>query len=278
MNRERTRMIRKRLIQLWLVFCLLPAMAGCSQKAAPDSPQTPEAETAGGGAAGEGKSISEAIESITANSEETEMTGSDGYKKALAFMIEKYGFTVEELLGLDVEALIEDYHLDTEEYTKEEVAEIIGDQREYYLLDPADEAFSLLGNTNEVNANSADLPENADIAKIAIYINSGSLQKRIMFDLEDDLYYVDDGTPYVLEAEQIEIIKAGLKEAGVSTWDHYYENSGEQETTGSLRWKLVILLRDGTECAYGGYTKDMSTLPDNYDKLEKAFNEAAGSE
>ena len=79
----------------------------------------------------------------TADTEEDTMTGSEGYKKALVFMVEKYGFTVEELLGLDVEALIADYRLDSEDYTKEEIAEIIEDQREYYLLNPADEIFSI---------------------------------------------------------------------------------------------------------------------------------------
>ena len=37
----------------------------------------------------------------------------------------------------------------------------------------------------------------------------------------------------------------------------------------------MILLRDGTECAYGGYTRDMSTLPDSFDKLRTALTEAA---
>ena len=268
-------MCREGLIRFLLIFCLMPAIVGCGQKAVQTSPETTGTETAGGGAADDEKSANDASENIIADSEVTEMTGAEGYKKALAFMVNKYGFTVEELLGIDVEALIEDYQLETEDYTKEEIVEILEDQRDYYLLDPADEVFSLLGNTNEVNADSVDLPENADIAKVAIYINSGSLQNRYLFDFEENLYYVNDGIPYILEDEQIEAIKAGIKEAGLSTWDHYYENSEEKDTTGSLRWKLVILLRDGTECAYGGYTRDMSTLPDSFDKLRTALTEAA---
>ena len=213
----------------------------------------------------------------TADTEEDTMTGSEGYKKALVFMIEKYGFTVEELLGLDVEALIADYRLDSEDYTKEEIAEIIEDQREYYLLNPADEIFSILGNPDDVPAISSDLPENADIAKIAMYINSGSLQRRVLFDLEDELYYVNDGTPYVLEPEEADKLKAVLKEAGVSSWEHVYEKDGEPETTGSLGWKLVIVLKDQTECVYGGYTRDMSNLPDGFDQVDTVFSEIAKS-
>lgn len=271
-------MIRKWLIQSLLVFCLMPTIVGCGQKAVQTSQTTAGIETSGSEATDAEKDTNGANEETGTNSEETEMTGSDGYKKALAFMINKYGFTVEELLGLDVEALVEDYQLDKDEYTKEEIVEIIEDQRDYYLLDPADEIFSLLGNTDEVDPNSADLPENADIAKIAMYLNAGSLQERFLFDFEEKLYYVNDGIPYVLEEDQIETIKTGIKEAEVSTWNHYYESSDEQETTGSFGWKLVILLRDGTECAYGGYTRDMSTLPDQFDKLETALTNAVKAE
>lgn len=211
-------------------------------------------------------------ENTTEDTEEDVMTGSDGYKKALIFMVEKYGFTVEELLGLDVEALIEDYQLDSESYTKEEIAEILEDQREYYLLDPADEIFSLLGNTDEVPERGADLPENADIVKVAMYLNPGSLQKKVLFDLEENLYYVDDGTPYILEPEDADRIKDVIKEAGVSTWEHKYENKDEPETTGSFGWKLVILLRDQIQCTYGGYTRDMNNLPDGFERIDEVFS------
>lgn len=250
-------MIKRRIIKYAAVLILLLAITGC-----------------GTGTKEDNKDIDT---NSTAILEDNTMTGSDDYKKALTFMIEKYGFTVEELLGVDVEALIEDYCLESEEYTKEEIQEILEDMGDSYRLSSAREAFSVLGNTSEVPADSPDLPENPDIARLALYINSGSRQQRMAFDFEDYLYYTDDEVPYILEEEQADALKSVLNEAGVSSWNHYYEDGDEPETTGSLRWKLVIVLKDGTICSYGGYTRDMSNLPENFSRLEEVFTEVAES-
>ena len=99
----------------------------------------------------------------------------------------------------------------------------------------------------------------------------------MLFDFEDELYYVNDGTPYILESEDADKVKAVLKEAGVTSWEHLYENDDEPVTTGSLGWKLVIQLKDQTECVYGGYTRDMSNLPDGFDQVDTVFSEVAKS-
>lgn len=210
-------------------------------------------------------------------SEEETMTGADGYKKALAFMIEKYGFTAEELMGLDVEKIIEDYNLDTMDYSADEVRQIIEDEKDYYRIEPEDDIFSLIGNTGEIPA-GADLTADSDIVKIAFYENPGSLQRRMLFDLENKVYFVDDALPYEMSEEKVNILKNIAADTDLPNWQHSYKRDDEKETTGSYRWKMVFLLRDGTQCAYGGYTADMTTLPENYSAVKEILEKAAQEE
>ena len=63
----------------------------------------------------------------------------------------KYSVTDEMLEGIDAEALVEDYRMDETEYTKEEVWEIIEEQREYYAIDLSKEIFSILGDVDEIS-------------------------------------------------------------------------------------------------------------------------------
>lgn len=201
-------------------------------------------------------------------------TGEEGvHMSAEALLREKYQLTDDELSGIDADALVADYRMDEMDYTKEEVLEIIEDQREYYEDDPTAEIFSILGNTDEVPADSADFSETSTVTRVAYYANPGSAQKRVLFDLKNKMYYVDDGTMYYLDEYRCSQLVETLRNAGVSWWKHYYEDAAEQETTGSFAWKLVIEQENGPTCSYGGYTKDMSTLPQGFSDVDGLFTE-----
>lgn len=207
--------------------------------------------------------------------EDNAMTGSDGYKKALAFMIKEYGFTAEELIGIDVERLIEDYQFDKMDYSSEEVREIIEEQGDFYQLSIEDDIYSLLGSTSDVPSSGIDLPQNAEIVKIAFYENPGSLQRRMLFDLEDSVYFIDDAMPLELSADQVSKLKNIPNDTNISSWDHKYERNDEEETTGSYAWKMVFLLNDGKQCVFGGYTQDMKNLPEDYNTVVEIFKSIA---
>lgn len=242
-----------------LVTVSILAMTGCGAGSGRTEPTT----------LGDGQNNA-AVSTVNADndSEDNTMTGSEGYKKALAFMVENYGLTVEELAGLDVENIISDYELDKEDYTAEEVRAIIEEQKDFYRLDPAADIYSLLGDISDIPASGNDLTADADIVKIAFYENPGSLQRKMLFDLEENMYFVDDIMPRDLTADQVSTLKSIAKNTDISTWKHCYESDNEAETTGSYAWKLVFLLSDGTECVYGGYTRDMTTMPESYSSVK----------
>ena len=180
----------------------------------------------------------------------------------------KYSVTDEMLEGIDAEALVEDYRMDENEYTKEEVWEIIEEQREYYAIDPSKEIFSILGNVDEIPEESSSFSEDKDITKVAYYRNPGSFQEKIVFDLENNVYYKDDAKAYKMGNGVAKNIQETLKEAGISKWSHVYKDRGNINTTGSFGWKLAIEQEGGNICYYGGYTKDMSVLPENFVMVE----------
>lgn len=188
----------------------------------------------------------------------------------------KYSVTDEMLEGIDAEALVEDYRMDETEYTKEEVWEIIEEQREYYAIDPSKEIFSILGNVDEIPEESNSFSEDKDITKVAYYRNPGSFQEKIMFDLENNVYYKDNAEAYKIGDDAAKEIQKTLKEAGISKWSHVYKDRGNVNTTGSFGWKLAIEQEDGSICYYGGYTKDMTALPENFTMVEDVLLDAAG--
>ncbi|MBE5998203.1 MAG: hypothetical protein E7239_10765 [Sarcina sp.] len=248
-----------------LFLLVLLMMTGCGG--------TRTEPAAGGVGTGDGKMVNT---DITGEKwEDNAMTGSDGYKQALAFMAEQYGLTAEELMGIDVERLIEDYQLDRMDYSAQEVREILEEQGDSYQLQLEDDIYALLGNINDIPASGTDLTPDADIVKIAFYENPGSLQRRMLFDLEDCLGFLDDAVPFELSAEQVGSLKQIAADAKISSWQHKYARSDEKETTGSYAWKMVFLLSDGRQCIYGGYTQDMTGLPADYNTVAETFRSIA---
>lgn len=114
----------------------------------------------------------------------------------------------------------------------------------------------------------ADYNAEANIRRIAYYYNQGSLFQRSVFDLENGVFFVNTALPRTLGDEQLNMLRELADKWDIFEWEEYYEG-GEEPSTGSLRWKLVFEFDDDTACAFGGYTKDMTHLPDTYRDVNK---------
>lgn len=251
----------------WLAAAVSFIFAGCGRRTAAVS-----TESAGIGS----PAVAAQQQSDTENAEGSDMAAANAYQEAMEFMMTKYGFSAEELVGIDLERFIADYALRTMDYSADDVREILDEEKQYYPYDASSLVFALLGDPSDVPESGNDLPQSADITEIAYYANPGSLQRKMAFFLEEGLFYVDSAEPRVLTDEDAEKLRAIPKTTSVSSWAHRYVNSTEEEeTTGSLEWKIVFLLRDGTECVYGGYTRDMTNLPEDYSAVTDVFEKIA---
>lgn len=181
------------------------------------------------------------------------------------FLTEKYGFSEGELDGYDASAFVDDYNLRNEDYTAEEVRQLFEENRTYYQITETDKVYQILAPINEIPEKGKDLTPDSDVVKIGFYENPGSLQKYMLFDLENSKYYVDDAVPHVLSMENTAALRNICSDTPICSWKHLsIENSGN--STGSYAWKLVFLLRDGTKCIYGGWT-DKDIFPAGFEQV-----------
>ena len=204
----------------------------------------------------------EEVKEMTNETTNEMMDESSIYEDDLTFMVETFGLREEELIGIDLKRLIEDYRLRTMDYTAEEIREILKDQGDMYQDDGTTELFSIF------EQEGGALKEGAEIRRIAYYRNPGTLVQKAVFDLEYEEFFVDNPDPHPLTEEQVKLLKELPDKWGITKWDSWYE--GEEESgIGSLSWKLVFELEDETYCVYGGYTSDMTHLPETYNDVNK---------
>lgn len=189
------------------------------------------------------------------------------YQENLDFMIENYNFTAEELADIDLERFIEDYALDSLDYTPEEVQQILSDERDMYIDDGTTERFKIFDQKSDDTAT----PDKG-ISRIGYYYNEGTLLQRIVFDLENNVWYLNKNEAVSLDTDEADSLLSLDENYHVFQWDANYEGE-EEETTGSLRWKLVFEFEDGSYRSFGGYTKDMSHLPDNFREVNDLIND-----
>lgn len=181
----------------------------------------------------------------------------------LAFMIEGYGFEAEELEGIDLQKFIDDYQLHTRDYTSEEIREILRDEGDFYQDDGSTKIFSILNKKG-----TGSLGEKSQICRIGYYCNEGSLIQKVVFDLEKKEFYLNNTEPVSLTNDQLELLLNLPSKWNIAEWEDHCEGV-EEDSTGSLYWKLVFELEDETYCVYDGYTKDMSHLPKTYLEVDK---------
>lgn len=179
----------------------------------------------------------------------------------LTFMMEKYGFSADELEGLDLEKFISRYELRTRDYTAEEIREKLNSVGDRYKDDGTTRIYSIL------EAEETGSYEGGDVILIGFYYNSGTFTQRAVFDLESAVCYIDTAEPNLLTDEQIATLKSIAERNRVASWDSHYEGE-EEPSTGNYSWKLVFQVSDGTFSKYDGYTQDMSHLPDTYNDVK----------
>ena len=176
----------------------------------------------------------------------------------LDFMIEKYGFTADELEGVDLIKFINEYQLKTRDFTADEVRELLVTRGKYYIDDGKSKLYQIFDNQP-----GGSLSKDAKITKVAFVYNEGTLEQHLIFDLTNDKWYLDDATPHDMSKDQKELIEGLASKCDIYNWKNNYKGT-EADSTGSLYWKLVLELEDGSYCVYSGYTQDGSHLPPNY--------------
>ena len=181
------------------------------------------------------------------------------------FMMEKYGLRSDELSGLDLERFINDYQLRIREYSSEDIRRILDDEGDMYQDDGTTALFSIL------NATGERLKIDDSVTRIGLYVNSGTIIRRAVFDIEQKVFYVQTTEPHPLSEERIQILKSLPEQWDIFSWEQHCVGE-ENPSTGNFGWKLVFGLSNGNFSVYDGYTQDMSHLPNNFQEVYQQLN------
>lgn len=175
-------------------------------------------------------------------------------------LMDKYGLTPDELHGLDLDTLERDYNFLTNDYSAEEIRQILAEQGSYYM-DTDHGIYDLL---KAEPAQKVTL--DSRIRRIGLDYNEGSYYTRLVIDLDKQEYYRDNNPAQALTEEQREQLLGIVKEYAIDQWQTVYIGD-EEDTTGFLAWRLVFELQDGSDCVYCGETRNMTSLPDTFGEV-----------
>ena len=264
----------KKMVCIFLICMVGLWTAGCGSGDSKTGPTVTESREGGSGAeagpvstdsiweTGEDRSLSDSgvteAEDGSMNKSETE------FREIMEFMTEEYGFKEKELEGYDLIRLMKDYDFRNLDYTADEVREILEDQGKYYQNDGYTQLFYAL-NAEE----GGTLDRDSEITRIGFYYNEGTLIRKVIYDLESKKIYDNSAEPKEMTGEQCSALTNLASEYGIYEWDNTYDGEEESGSTGSLRWKLVFECGDGSQCVYGGYTRDMTNLPERFNEIKK---------
>lgn len=176
---------------------------------------------------------------------------------ALQFMIENYGFSEEELEGVDVIKFVEDFELRVRDFSAEEVRDILSAQKDMYVDDGTTVLYSIFSKDGH------ELREADVVNRMGLYLNNGTMNQRLIFDFEENVYYINNAEPYSLTQQQSDQLRELPKVCKIFEWDRHTEGD-EEESTGNFKWELVFQIASGDYCTYDGYTQDGSNLPDTF--------------
>lgn len=185
------------------------------------------------------------------------------YQNDIDFMIEKYGFTEEDLENFDVSSFVGDYQLRMRNYSKEDIQRIMKKNEDVYYNDGTAWIYTLLDLEE-----GGKIQDDVNIIRIGYYRNMGSLLEKAVFDLDEKLLYLNEETVTCLTDEQTKLLKNLPSRYNIAHWKNYYEGQ-EEKSTGSFRWRLVFEAEDGSSYVYGGYTGDMTYIPDNFAEVDE---------
>lgn len=206
------------------------------------------------------------------NSEEvTQMLVDDERSADLQFMLETYGFREEELEGIDLSRFIADFELRSREYSAEEVRDILNAQKTMYIDDGSTALYSIF------SKDGRELREDDDVNQMGLYLNQGTSLQQFIFDLENNVYYVDTVEPIPLSSQQSVQLKELLREYKIYSWERHTQGE-EERSTGSFGWKLVVRTVGGEYCTYDGYTQDGTHLPDSFTDFLNGIQRVLGQD
>ena len=181
--------------------------------------------------------------------------------EVIQYLVDNYDFTESELQGLDVIKFVEDFEVYDRDWTSDLLREVIESQKEYYIDDGYTEAFEIF-NYDEGGTVNEDL----ELSHIGYYYSSGTYNQSMVFDIINKIGYINSvGEKETIELsdKDIEKLKELSSKYKIKDWQTHYSGL-ELDTTGSHAWKLVFEYTDETTAVYGGYTGNMTYIPNNY--------------
>jgi len=113
------------------------------------------------------------------------------------------------------------------------------------------------------------IPQGTKVKKIGYYINPGTFAQKMVFDLENKVFYVDDYTEYKFDEDLMTIVD----DYKIYEWDTYAVGEKDDNSTATYGFKLVLLGEDDHKYVYEGH--GMLDLPflDEYWKLSKKLTD-----
>lgn len=182
-------------------------------------------------------------------------------------MVEKYGFSREELESVDVGKFINDYELRERDYSLDELRDILDSQGDMYVYDISSSIFEIFDLDGKRKITKDD-----EINCIGFYENVGTSVSYLVIDLDKQLYFKDnDPTSYEISSLKAMQLKDLHKESKIYNWELHTEGF-ELPTTGNYGWKLILGTTTGEVCVYTGWTGNGDVLPKNFNFMKVALS------
>ena len=177
------------------------------------------------------------------------------------YMIEVWGFTEEELEGLDIIDIVESTRIRKDNVSSEDAHEVVALLR--------DSCKDKNGKNEKFLIMTADggpgISSDIEVAKICFRATMGNESYLEVYDISNKVCYLTGGNVAEMTDEQAESLKTIANRYNVKDWAQYTE--GGKQTTGGCTWKLVFQDKNGSYYVYEGNTPDFSTFPPTYNEL-----------
>lgn len=201
-------------------------------------------------------------------SDETQTEGPISMEEAKNIMINKYGYSDEELDGYDIMAFLQHYKLDRpvsdslmDNPSVEFVRDVFDRRKGEYLIGGYNSIFGFLDTSPSRPITEAD-----KFVKVGIELNIGdSPADRYVYDLSNKVYYHEnvgemessDGAvdPMEMADYKVERIENIVSDCNILSWDVHTVVDDDEGSTGSYGWNIVFELEDGTDIAYKGFAQ-----------------------
>lgn len=197
------------------------------------------------------------------------------------YIIEQNLFTEEELEGVDVEAILEEWKWKEGDENRKTwrnrfLIEIKKQKIAAGLIETID--YSYLGELDS-HEDGLSKEEFGSITTIAFQYQDGNYLESILLDKEKGKMYmgkacdllVENAIPTVtmdLEEDTWDTVVTLLESCEVTKWKKRYQGTDEEGNTGNFWWNLFIELENGEKCFYSGEGVTGQNAPKQYRELE----------